>query len=378
MDSLYELQEIIIHFLTNPLIYWVIFLSLIIARKRKRIEIDLFQLQATRNLLEWHRTIPASLLACLVLSFITLNFGMVISFEIIIFICILSIILTFLFHFKYLSAAYTIGLTYLLLVPSIMNHYENSIAILASLTFLIGFFLVFEGLLLKGTRNKDSAPELSKTKRGGLVGELRVNRVSFIPFFIFIPGGSITPLLPIWPTLTIGGEAYAIALVPFVIGFNYLFTGKLPQTGMRTIANRLIALGGIVVVLSITSFFLPIISLPVVLIALIGKAIIQYSAYLREKRAAHIFLDKKNRVSVLWVIAGSPAAKAGLQIGDTILKVNHHDVHSIEAFYDFIQPDEVPDGDFLHIHILRANNQQQIVNGSQLLLHKEASGLILL
>lgn len=374
IDSLIECKIILLHFFKNPLIYWVILLSLLIAKKRGEIEVNLFQQKVTRTLLEWYKTILPALLAGLVLSFITLNIGLVISYEAIVFFCITSLVLTFLFHFKYLSAAYTIGLTYILLTSSIQNHYENSIVILASLTFLIGFFLIYEGIFLKGMKNRDSSPEMATTNRGGLFGQLRINRVSLIPFFIFVPSGVITPLFPLWPTLTIGEEAYAIALIPFIVGVNYLFHGTLPKTAILMIANRTIILGASVIALTIISLFIPTLSLFIVFIALIGKGLIQYFAYIGEVTAAKIFLDKNNQITVFWIVPGSPAAKLGMRIGDTILKVNEHDVHSKEEFYELIMTDEK----IVQIHILNAQKQPRIINGTLLTKCEEKTGLVLI
>lgn len=360
IDWLNEYKAVPLLFLKHPLVYWTIILSFIISYRRKHTEVFLFNKAVTNRFLEWNNTFILSLFASLSISFISLVFGLVITYEVILILCIVIIASTYVYHLKYASAAYTIGITYLLLAKSIQNHYEKNIVILASITILIGLFLIIEAALLKSVKNKHSAPEILQTNRSGLFGQLNLNKISFIPFFIFVPGNAITSIIPLWPTFTLGDETYGLVLIPFFIGFNYLFYGSLPENGVKAAANRMFLLGVVVTLLSIGSLFIPFISPFIVLIAIIGRLIIQFSVTKVEQRTIPLFLDKNEYVTVLWVVKGSPAAKIGLQIGDKIVKVNNQHVDDVNAFYSLLHLHH----SIVQLDIIDSSGSQRVISAA--------------
>lgn len=326
--------------------------------RRKQGEILMFNKPVSHKYLEWNNTLILSILASIFISFITLAFGLVITYEIILILCIIILASTYVYHLKYASAAYTIGITYLLLVSSIKNHYEDSITILASMTLLIGLFLIVEAAALKSIKNKHSAPEILQTNRGGIFGQLNVSKINFIPFFIFVPENIMSPIMPLWPTFTIGDGLYGLVLLPFLIGFNFSFFGKLPEIGAKRVARHLLILGGTVIALSIISLYIPVISPFIVLIAIIGRIVIQIQVRVSEEKEPALFLNKKEYVTVFWIVKDSPAAKVGLRIGDTIIKVNDQHVDNADHFYELVKAG----GPIVQLQVIDSNGSIRIVN----------------
>lgn len=369
-----EAKNILFSLLKNPILYWVILLSFVVAKRRKVREILQFNKQITTRSTEWKKTFGLSVFCGLVISFITLTFGFVLTYEVVLILSIITFLISYVYHYKFLSVSFTFSITYLLLFKSIQNHYENSIVIFTSLTVLIGVFLIIEAILLRNFKNEDSAPELTLTERGATFGQLHLNKISLIPFLIFVPSGSFTALFPVLPEVTINGEDYNIVLIPLFIGFNFLATKKLPNNIAKRNANRVAILGALILLLSIVAYYLPSLSIVVVLIALIGRSVIQITSDMWSATTARQFTSATSAVKVFWIMEDSPAENLGLEIGDTILKVNKQSVQSVEAFYACLNDKDI----VYELEVIDANNAPKAVQATVITSHQSELGLILI
>lgn len=343
-------------------------------KRRRRREIIQFNKPVTTMFIEWKRTLWLSILFSILISFLTLTFGLIITYEIVLILCIITFLVSYVYHAKYLSISFTFGITYLLLFRSIENHYDNSIVILTSLTLLIGLFLIIEAILLSNFKNIDSAPELDLMNRGAMFGQLHLNKISFIPFLIFVPSGKFTALFPLLPEITINNTDYAVALVPLFIGFHFLAKRNLPSNIAKRNARRIAILGVLVLLLTIVAYYLPALSIVVVLIALIGRGIIQALSDQASNETAEQFISTTSDVKVFWIVEDSPAENLGLEIGDIIKQVNNHPIQTVEGFYALLHED----GIIYELEVIDANNLSKTVQATIITRHQSELGLVLI
>lgn len=369
-----EAKSILLSLLKNPLIYWVILLSFMAAKRRRVRETLQFNKQITTRSTMWNKTLLLSVVFGLLISLLTLTFGLIITYEVVLILCIVTFLISYVYHYKFLSISFTLSITYLLLFKSIQNHYDNSIVILTSLTVLIGLFLIIEAVFISRFKNTDSSPELSLTNRGATFGQIHINKIRLIPFLIFVPSGPFTAIFPILPDVTIDGTDYNIVFVPLFIGFHFLAAKNLPNKIAKRNASRVATLGILVLLLSGTAYYIPWLSIPVVLIALIGRGIIQATSDRWSSTKALQFSSVAMDVKVFWIVENSPAENMGLEIGDTIMKINRESILTTEDFYAQLNDEDI----VYELEIIDANNAPKTVQATIITPHPSELGLVLI
>lgn len=319
-----DLTDAVIFFFKNPLLYWVILLAYSLHKKQQKTEMKRYGDTVTPSFHTFRNTGIIALISFICLSFTAVGLGLNVTSEVIYLLNIITILLGFIYQFKLLSASFTIGITYLLLYPSLTNHYANDNSMLISLTLFIGIFLIVEAILLYRTEPHDYFPKKVMSNRGAIMGTYTLKKASFIPFFMLVPGGDWTP---IWPMFTVGETTYQLVLIPFIIGFHYETIGNTPNKMTKKLAAQTGALGFIVMIGGLLEGYYPHISLAAVLIAIVGAMMIRLQAQKKTQKEPVIF-SLTNEPIVLWVKKDSPADKMGITIGDTILHINNKDIKS--------------------------------------------------
>lgn len=352
----------------NPLLYWSFLMILIVSYRRIQRERGHFGFKIFNAFSEWKNTWMTSILAGLIISLLTLGLGMVFSYETILVLSIVVIILSISFSLTLLSASYTIGITYLIILLSpLLLQFQTFLDVqlfskidFTSLVILLSIFLFIEAILLKNIKREDTFPELSLSDRGIWIGQHHLKKISMIPFFVLIPSGMITPFAPFWPYFSIGDESYSILLVPFIIGFDYLVRGSLPQNAARRISKSVSILGLIVLLLAIGSIYISWLSLIAVLIAIVGREFINYKHRINDKGSLPYFNPVAAGLKVLAVIPGTPGDRLGILVGETILKVNGQEINSVEEFYIALQES----GAYFKIDVLNDEEEVRFVQSA--------------
>lgn len=329
----------------NPLLYWMFLLLVLTGYKRIKQERMDFGFKVFDVFAEWKRTWVLSLVSGIILSLIIIGAGIVFSYETILLLCIITILLSFTLGFTMLSAGYTIGITYLLLLflPILLDNQSYLPADLftqtnfTGLSLLLGLFLLIEAILLSTVKRNDSFPGIIIGSRGLPIGQHRLKKLSFIPFFAIVPAGMITSFAPFWPYFSIGETSYSFVLVPFMIGVDYLVRGKLPQLAAGKLARATTYLAVVVLLIAIGSIFISWLSLVAVLAAIMGKEWIRYDHKAKDQRGLAYFHPLNEGLKVLGVIPGSPADRIEILVGETIAKVNGKKVNSADEFYLALQ-----------------------------------------
>lgn len=340
----------------NPLFYWSFLLVFLAGYQRIKQERMDFGLKIFDVFSEWQKTWVFSIISGLVLSVITIGVGMVFSYETILLLCVVVIILSLTLRFTLLSASYTIGITYLLLLflPFLLEnqtYFEENLfseTDFTSLSILLGLLIIVEAILLSKMKRNESFPSLALGNRGVWIGQHRLKKLSIIPFFILVPSGLITPFAPFWPYFSIGDVSYSLVLVPFVIGFDHLIRGSMPKIAAVKLAKSTTLLGIIVLLAAIGSIFVSWLSLVAVLIAILGREYIRYRHRLKDRQGLAYFHPINNGLKVLSVIPGTPADRLNILVGETISKVNGKKVKDADAFYLALQEN----GAFFKIDVL--------------------------
>ncbi|WP_240510111.1 PDZ domain-containing protein [Virgibacillus profundi] len=325
----------------NPLIYWFILLMLFAGYRRIKRERMNFGVKVFDVFSEGKHMWSVSIISGIVISLIALGAGLVFTYETILLISIVTIILSLSLKFAMLSASYTIGISYILLLflPLILENqsYVNpdlfSQTNFTGLILLLGIFLIVEAFLLSRIKDNDTYPELTLGNRGVWTGQQHVKKLSLIPFFTLIPTGLITPIAPFWPYFSIGGEEFSILLVPFIIGFDHIIKGSLPRSAAVKLAKSIGLLGGIVLLLAVGSVYVPSLSVIAVLIAIIGREFINYKLRVKDREKLAYFNQTDRGLKVLGVIPETPADRLDILVGETIVKVNGQNVNNVNEFY---------------------------------------------
>lgn len=348
---LIELVKGIGKFFLNPLAYWSVILIFLVGYKRIKEERRQFGFKLFDSFSEWIRTWKLSLLLGVFISLVTIGAGMVFSYDVIILLAIVSIILSLTLNYSMLSPSYTIGFTFLLILLSSLILENQSIidpklftgVNFTSFAVLLGIFLIVEALLLKRTNRNETFPELVLSERGLWIGQHRLKKLSIIPFFVVVPSGLIIPFAPFWPFFDIGGESYGLLLIPFLIGFNHVIRGSLPQLAAKRLTKSMILLGSLVLIFALGSIYAPLswFSIIAVIIAILGREFINYKHRINDKESSAYFQPIDDGVKILGVVQNSPADRLGVLVGEKIVKVNGKKIYDGNQFYNCLSDGSV-------------------------------------
>src|SRR5690625_2812595 len=122
---LIELMKGLAKLFLNPLLYWTVCLVLLTSYRRIKKERIYFGSKIFPFFSEIKRTWVISVIFSIGISILSIVFGVIFTFEMIILLAFISIILSITGSLSMLSASYTIGLTYIfiLLIPFIPYGY---------------------------------------------------------------------------------------------------------------------------------------------------------------------------------------------------------------------------------------------------------------
>jgi len=329
----------------NPILYWWILLIVLAGWKRIREERNLFGIKIFDVFSEWKKTGLISVIYGLFISLVMLGVGVVFSWETLIVLNLVIILLSVTLRFTLLSPSYTIGVTYLLLLfaPFLL---ENQYLIpddmfqnvnFQGLAILLGLFLFAEAFLTKRVNRHETYPGLQIGDRGEWIGVHHIRKLGMIPFFALMPAGSITSIAPFWPYFTIGEDAYSIILVPFLLGFDHVSRGRQPDEAAKKMGNAIFLLAIFVLIITAGSIYVAWLSLIAIVAAILGKEFINGFHHVKEKEHLPYFRNHVKGLGVLAVIPGSPAERIGICPGEIITKVNGNVIADESGFYQSLQ-----------------------------------------
>ncbi len=354
----------------NPILYWSFLLLLVISKKRIKNERNNFASKIYPLFSEIKKTWVISITFGVIISVLSIIFGLVLSREIIILMIFVTIILSLFGSLSMLSASYTIGITFLLvlLLPLLPLHFMEeyisfsltSVHILTSLSILMSVLLLSEAFLIRKNAKEPTYPSLYRSQRGSWVGEQHAKKMAIIPFFLFIPSTMLNGIEPIFPLVNLGDHSFQMLLFPFLIGFHIRLQGALPFKIVRKYFQSIMILALIVMLLSIASIYLPILSLLSIVIAIIGREYIKYRYTLNDQKKPPYFTLLNRGIRVLAVKPDGPADRLSISVGETIVKVNDQLVRNTNEFYEALQNS----GAFFKLEVLDVHGEVRFVTSA--------------
>ncbi len=348
-DIIVELLKGVLRLFMNPLLYITIIFTVLLGYRRVIRERQSFKIRIHWGLSETIRLLREGWLAAFCVSLITLLLGIVLPMEYIMLVTVLSILFVVSFYYQLASVVYPFGLAFLVLWVTFtqnwgftlfgftVNASDLKLGMLSSIPLLIGILLIAEGMLVQKYGAELASPRLQRTARGLKAVTFLSKRLWILPVFLVIPGDTITSFVSYWPVFSLGGETYGFILFPIVIGFQQRARKMLPMYFYPQMGRTIVLLGALVFVEGIVSYFYPILGLASVLVAIIGRILISVIYGLSERKGKFAVTPQNEGVVIAAILPNSPAEAMGLQIGETIRKVNGESVHSEEELYRALQ-----------------------------------------
>lgn len=342
---LIELGKSFGRLLIHPLLYWAIILVIITGYKRIKLERKQFGFKVFDLFSEWKGTWGIAIGVGIFISFITLGMGIPFPFEMVWLLSLITIALSINGKVSMLSASYTLGFTYLLLLLAslfltnqtyIDEEFFSNVPF-AGIALLTGLLIIAESFLISRVHRNERFPTLTKSPRGVWIGQHHMKKISVIPFFTFVPSGLIEPIFNGWPQFSLAGNSYGLLIIPFILGFDYAFQSLPSENQVSVIRKSLFRLGLVVVILAIGGMYISFSSILAILLAIIGQEFIKYKHKASEQNTKPYFNQMDKGLKVFAVIPGSPADRLGILAGETIYRVNQQYVSTSNAFYEALQ-----------------------------------------
>ncbi|SDM20152.1 PDZ domain-containing protein [Sediminibacillus halophilus] len=330
----------------NPLLYWSVILLLLASTRRIKQERSQFGLKVFDVFSEAKNTWSVSLIGGILLSLAAVGGGIVFSYPVLLLVSAMMILLSISGRFTLLSAAYTFGFSYLILLiaPPLIAEYTDLAWTmdLQSLNFtglalLLSAFLLIEALLFLRITSRATYPELVKGNRGKWVGRHRLKKMAVIPFFTLVPSGIIEPFADWWPVLHIQGESFGLILLPLLTGLEQVVKGTKPVHAAKRIGRSVLILAFLTLGLAIGSYFEPFLSLAAFGVALIGREWISFRFREMDKQEQPFFHPSEKGLLILGIIPGTPADQLGMLVGETIERANGQQIRNEQEFYSALQ-----------------------------------------
>lgn len=274
-----------------------------------------------------------SVFSSIIMSLIVYMTGIYITFETVILISVVTVILSFNYSYTLLSPGYTLGFPFLIILLYSKFGLDTSRFPVEGQTgwlILMGMLLIVEALLHYGVRRQHVYPEISPSYRGLWINQLYIRRFMFLPFIVLMPSGTMLSAHEGWFFFPNNISSYQFALFPFFIGMNEVVEQRKEATLAKRKAKLIALLGVIVMGLAIGSYFISWFSWLTVITAILGRLFIQY--YVRTNTTKSCYFALKDQLKVLTVIPHSFADLLGVESGDEIICVNNVPVKDIDDF----------------------------------------------
>lgn len=214
---------------------------------------------------------------------------------------------------------------------------------LSSLPSLLRNVLLFTSLILLVTtfvmsRDNENKifPILGSSKRGKKIAKYPNKSLWVLPLFVVVPGEVIEPFAEWWPLLNIGGERFALLILPILIGLHYTVSTQLLNVATSTIQKELRWLSLVGLLGVVLTYFYPILSIGVTGLLFVVGLWILYRHRKRENLWTFQYGPADEGLRVIAVRPDSPAERLNLSIGDIIMDMNDQEMNSREEFDEML------------------------------------------
>ncbi|HLR88395.1 MAG TPA: PDZ domain-containing protein [Atopostipes sp.] len=219
----------------------------------------------------------------------------------------------------------------------IMNFELNSLpSLLMNVLLFTSFILLITTFVMSRDNENKIFPILGSSKRGKTIALYPNKSLWVLPMLIVVPGEVIEPFADWWPLLNIGGERFALLILPVLIGLHYTVSTQLLNEATSIIQKefRWLSLVGLLGV--VLTYFYPILSVVVTGLLLIIGLFILYRHRKRENLWTFRYGPADEGLRVIAVRPDSPAERLNLSIGDIIMDMNDKTMNSREEFNEML------------------------------------------
>lgn len=346
---LQELLLAIARFFINPLLYVAIVVAVFLGYLRVKRERKFYHIRILNGWTELKSIFSLGFVLSIALSVITIAAGLTVQIQYLIVVSVVTIICILLLNFHLLSAIFTWGIAYGILLYLNWQGIEiellgyridgiswNDSSIVTGI-FIIGLLLIAEGIIMHKDGAKIASPLLEKTNRGLKSIAFFSKKITIIPVFFLVPSNVIEPFAPWWPYFTIGAEQFGLVLFPVVIGFQHVTRRLLPVHFYPQLARYVRILGEVTILGAVAAYFDERIGIIVIIFTLMIRFILSTGYKMTERKQVYAVSPTKEGAMIAAVLPGSPAEKMGLVAGEIIKRVNGQAVNSERELYEALQ-----------------------------------------
>lgn len=358
----------LLQLLTNPFYYVGILFIVLQYRRQIALERKLFATKLHSLLSEAWRTLLWGWIGGLAASVLMAGIGATIQLEAVILLWLISLLLIFV-RVRFLCWAYAIGLIGICQViaeaiPALQGEAWVWITEpirqlnMPSMLALVAILHLVEALLIRYQSARFGVPMFFESKRGRIVGGYHLQGFWPVALFLIVPvnGGDALPWTPL-----LGGDlwqnGWTIVGFPVMIGFAEMTISRLPREKVKISSNLLLIYSAVLlsaaVLVAIWEPFL----LPACLLSIaLHEAIIWYSRWDETSRTP-LFVHSEKGLKILGLLPGSSAEELGLQVGETVYKVNGVPVRTKQELHQAMQMNSA----FCKLEVLNLSGESKFV-----------------
>lgn len=355
--------------LAQPFLYYGILLVAFVGWRRVKRERSSFHIRVYDWFHESKFFWRSGLGIGLLLSLIIVIAGIVIPTDGVLLLFYVTALLGLTLQLRLLSPAYTVGGT--MIAIAVLTKYEKTKLFfatyfpelkemnVASMALLLALLLLAESWLILRNGAEGTSPQLTKGKRGLIVGEHWTERLWFVPVLLPVPNGVLAPF-SWWPLFPAGDGSYSFLLMPFLLGFSQRVQGMQPQLSIRLTGQRVCLLGLIVGVFALASYWYGVLSIVAAAVAIVGREWLAFWQHTQDRSQPPYFAKRAHGLVILGILPDSKAEKIALKIGEIIVKVNGTPVNTEEEFYEALQHNRA----YCKLEVLDENGEIRFVQGA--------------
>ncbi|MGM8215223.1 hypothetical protein ACLIA0_06550 [Bacillaceae bacterium W0354] len=326
----------------QPLLYITIGLAIWTSYRRVKADRVMFGHRVFPRHAEWSGTWLWSLLFFVLFSSALIFTGVTVTYEWMLAVSIIILLISIFNQVALLSPAYTIGVTTIGLYvlkqfdlshPFLDKIYSVDMLIVSYL--LIGLLLV-EAILFLTTKRNRTFPQLHKGNRGKYIGSHIAKRLMIVPMLMPVPSGVLTlsPYFDWWPVFSLGGSGFSLILFPFLIGISQRFQGSFSEVGAKRTGKWLLGLVVLLIAGAVGANFIPGLTIAIFIVALFGRLGILLFTRFSDLEKRPIFTPRSDGMIVVGVIPKSPADQMGVLVGEVIEKIHDVPVANEHEFFE--------------------------------------------
>ncbi|WP_035098535.1 PDZ domain-containing protein [Anoxybacteroides tepidamans] len=355
---------------TQPLLYYGILLAGFVGWRRMSRERSHFHIRVYdwfhESAFFWRSGLGFGLL----FSLVTVAAGTVVPSDFVMLLSYVTIAASLTLQIRLLSPAYTVGTAiFIVLVlakyektkPFFSDYFPNlQETNVSAVVMLLALLLLTEALLILRNGGIGTSPQLTRSKRGLIVGEHWVERLWFVPMLLPVSNGTVLSSFSWWPLFPAGDGSYSLMFVPFLLGFSQRIQGMHPQLSIRAAGRRVMVLAFAVFAGAMVSYWYAPLAIVVAALAFLAREWLAFWQHVQDRSQPPYFARRAQGLVILGILPKSKAEKMALQIGEIIVKVNGIPVKTEEEFYEALHRNRA----FCKLEVLDENGEVRFVQGA--------------